>query len=233
MLKQTITYKDFNGTERTDVVYFNLSEFEVIQIQINSEDGIQEELKRAVADEDSRTLLAFVKDLIHKAYGIKSEDGRNFDKSPEIIHKFETSALYSDLLISLFKDEGAAMAPFFNGLFPADLVASANAKIKADEEAEARAKVKPSAKEINRDFIGRQNIPEPEVEPAFNEAPAIGKHSVKEEVMAIHSHSQDDHNHVGFRVQETPMEASDGLRDADERANYEAWRAQQQAQQSQ
>lgn len=154
MLKQTITYTDFNGTQRTEDLYFNLSEFELVELQAQSERGLQADLQEFIASKDIRQLLAFIKMLVNKAYGIKSEDGRHFEKSDEITRRFENSALYSDLLLHLFEDEGARAEKFITGLMPKDLIARATARSQATSEGYL-----PDARELAARHRAQQNIP--------------------------------------------------------------------------
>lgn len=134
MLTHKVKYKDFNGTTREDEVFFNLTEAEIIDIQMESERGVQEDLKEALANEDKRALLEFVKKMIFLAYGEKSPDGRYHHKSPEILSKFKNSALYSKLLMDLFTDEsGDRLAAFMNGLMPQDMLNSAKEQAEAQK----------------------------------------------------------------------------------------------------
>lgn len=128
MLKQTINFKDFNGVEREETLYFNLTEAELVDMQADSEEGIQKDMMDAVKAKDMRKLLDFVKMLVHGAYGVRDKDGIHFHKSPEITAAFVNSAMYSPLLLSLFQDEGTRAEQFINGLMPADLVAAAIAQ---------------------------------------------------------------------------------------------------------
>jgi len=174
MLKQTITYTDFNGTPRTEDLYFNLTEFELVEIQSDSEKGIQADLQDAIRDKDLRRLLAFIKMLVNKAYGIKSEDGKHFEKSPEILQRFQNSALYSDLLLNLFEDEGTRAEKFITGLMPKELIARATAK--AQGQGGVPEGYKPDARQLAEQFRTQQNIPEAVFEePKFEEAPPIGR----------------------------------------------------------
>lgn len=122
MLKQTIKFRDFNGVERTEDLYFNLTEWELTDMQADSEHGIQKDMQDAIAAKDLRLLLDFVKMLVHAAYGERDRDGIHFNKSPEITQRFINSAMYSPLLLSLFEEEGKRTEAFITGLMPADLV---------------------------------------------------------------------------------------------------------------
>lgn len=128
MLKHHLVYTDFNDNRREEDLYFNLTEAELVDIQANSNLGIQAELEAAIAENDVKKLLDFIKMLVHKSYGVKSEDGRHFRKSAEITEDFVNSAAYSDLLLSLFQDGGKRGVTFITGVMPADLVARATAQ---------------------------------------------------------------------------------------------------------
>lgn len=154
MLKQDIKFKDFNGTERTQTLYFNLTEFEIADMQAHSERGIQADLEDAIANKNVAQILDFIKMLVHKSYGIKSEDGLHFRKSPEIIADFESSALYSDLLLHLFQDGGNRGVQFITGLMPADLVRGASQKVNPNG-----GNVEKSARERFEERQKEKNIP--------------------------------------------------------------------------
>lgn len=141
MLRQEITYKDYNGNTRTEIHHFNLTEDDLLMMELSYEHGLQFEMQSALDGKSYKELLVFIKNLISKSYGIKSEDGRFHRKSPEIIADFENSALYSDFLLSLFEDKGAKGQAFITGLMPAELVRKAEAKatgVKSDVEPNAR-----------------------------------------------------------------------------------------------
>ena len=128
MLSHSITFVDFNGNSRTKEILFNLTEAEMVQLQLDSPRGIQAEVQDAIDNNDLRGVLAFIKKVVHAAYGEKSEDGLNFHKSDELRENFISSALYSPLLLSLFEDEGRVGAKFIRDLMPADLIARAEAQ---------------------------------------------------------------------------------------------------------
>lgn len=124
MLKKTITYVDYNGVERKEDHWFNLSKAELMELEIGTTGGFTNTMERIIAAQDQATLSKIFKDFILKAYGVKSIDGRKFMKKDENGRPFaddfvETEA-YSELYMELFQDEKAA-AEFFMGIIPADL----------------------------------------------------------------------------------------------------------------
>lgn len=120
MLKKTITYNDYNGTERTEDFYFNLSQAEVMEMEMSTAGGLAEMIKKVVASQDAPSIIKIFKDLILKAYGEKSADGKRFVKSEEIATAFSQTEAYSILFTELATDDKAAAA-FVNGIVPKEM----------------------------------------------------------------------------------------------------------------
>ena len=127
MLKLTKTYTDFNGEERTEDFYFNLSKAELAEKHLSSENGLGEKLQKIVDSKDHKVIVDTFKEIILWAYGKKSEDGRRFIKSPEISKEFSETPVYSDLFIELATDEEAA-SNFIHAIMPADWEKEINKK---------------------------------------------------------------------------------------------------------
>lgn len=120
MLKKTITYTDFNGTERTEDFYFNLTKAEIMEMELSIAGGLTEMINRIVAAQDGPSLVKMFKELVLKAHGEKSPDGKRFIKSAEISEAFSQTEAYSILFMELATDAEAA-AKFVNGIVPADM----------------------------------------------------------------------------------------------------------------
>lgn len=136
MLKQTIKFTDYEGRDREITEYFHLNEAEIVEMQAKSENGIQTDMQDAILSNDAGRVLDFIKMLVHKSYGKKSQDGINFDKSPEILQKFVSSAYYSDFLLGLIQDDGKRGQEFVQGIMPAKLVKRAMAQVQGQEGGE-------------------------------------------------------------------------------------------------
>lgn len=124
MLKKTITYTDYNGHQRTEDFYFNLNKAELVELELSASGGLTVMMDRIIAAEDNPTLFKIFKDLVLKAYGIKSDDGRKFIKNQEVRDDFAQTEAYSVLVMELVSDAEKA-AEFFNAIIPQD---SDNAK---------------------------------------------------------------------------------------------------------
>lgn len=120
MLKKTITYKDYNDVERTEDFYFNLSKAEVMEMEMSTTGGLTAMVERIVAAKDAPAIIAVFKDLILKAYGEKSPDGKRFIKSPELSAAFSQTEAYSILFMELATDAKAG-SDFVNGIVPGNM----------------------------------------------------------------------------------------------------------------
>lgn len=120
MLKKRITYTDYNGLERTEDFYFNLTKAEIMEMELGTTGGLAEMITRVVAANDAPAIIKVFKDLVLRAYGEKSADGKRFIKNDELKDAFSQTEAYSILFMELATDADAA-ANFVNGIVPADL----------------------------------------------------------------------------------------------------------------
>lgn len=120
MLKKTMTYVDYNGVERTEDFYFNLTKAEIMEMEMGTAGGLAEWIKRIVDAQDAPAIIKVFKDLVLRAYGTKSLDGKRFIKSEEDKIAFSQTEAYSMLFMELATDAEAAAA-FVNGIVPADM----------------------------------------------------------------------------------------------------------------
>lgn len=120
MLKKTITYTDFNGVERTEDFYFNLTKAEILEMEMGTTGGLSEMVKKIVAAQDAPAIIKVFKDLVLKAYGEKSADGKRFIKNAELSEAFSQTEAYSNLFMELSMDSDAA-AEFVKGIIPSNV----------------------------------------------------------------------------------------------------------------
>lgn len=165
MHAHTITYENFNGDMKTKVVNFNLTEAELTKLQKDylHLGGINKVMDDAIQSGDTKQLLDFFELLVHRSYGIKSADGEEFDKSPEIMAHFEFQAYYSNLYMSFFEDEGRVGQAFIRAVMPAELILKAEANVRGEgelhaaaEKAKAAQTLKPDARTIAQQ--ARENL---------------------------------------------------------------------------
>lgn len=125
MIKITKTYVDYNEVERTEDFYFNLTKAEVTEMELSKEGGISAYIKAIIAAKDTPELIKLFKEIVFKAYGQKSLDGRRFIKNAELTEDFSQTEAYSMIFMELATDSNKA-AEFINGVMPKELVEQAN-----------------------------------------------------------------------------------------------------------
>lgn len=117
MVKKTITYKDYNDVERIEDFFFNLSEAEVMEMEMGVTGGMAEMIQRIVKAQDAPTIIKTFKDIVLRSYGIKSPDGKRFIKNDQLREEFSQTEAYSQLFMRLATDSKEA-ADFVNGIMP-------------------------------------------------------------------------------------------------------------------
>ena len=126
MLKLNRTYEDYNGLSRTEDFYFNLTQAEIMEMEVSVDGGLVEMINRITAAKDGKQIIALMKDIVLRAYGEKSHDGRRFIKNQEIRDAFAQTQVYSDLFMELATDAKKA-ADFVAGIIPSQKSADATA----------------------------------------------------------------------------------------------------------
>lgn len=119
MHKETIPYIDYNGTERTEDFYFNLTRTELTELEAGTEGGLGEYLTRIVNAQNVPELMAVFKKIILAAYGEKTPDGKRIRKSEEISKAFTETPAYDMLFQKLFlSGDPNAASDFINDIIP-------------------------------------------------------------------------------------------------------------------
>lgn len=115
MIKRKIAYVDYDGNPREEEFYFNLSEAEILEMELTTTGGLEQMIRNIIAAQDTPRLVTIFKDLVLRAYGVKSPDGRRFIKTEELKKEFEQTEAYSKLFVELATNDKAA-ADFVNGV---------------------------------------------------------------------------------------------------------------------
>ena len=120
MFKETVSYEDYDGNQRTEDFYFNLTKPELLELNFENAGGLEKYLKKIVDSNNNKEIISTFKKIVLMAYGEKSDDGRRFIKSDEMKKEFEQSAAYPEIFMKYATDANAA-AKFVNGVFPKDM----------------------------------------------------------------------------------------------------------------
>lgn len=120
MFKKTVNYTDYNGQERQEDFYFNLTKAEVLEMELSTTGGLSAMIQGVIDAKDTPQLIKIFKDLVLKSYGKKSPDGRRFIKSAELTEEFAQTEAYSEIFMELATNDEAATA-FVQGITPKGL----------------------------------------------------------------------------------------------------------------
>lgn len=122
MIKKTITFKDLDGNDLTDDFYFNLTESELVEMEITaSQRGFSEYLTAITRTNNVGKIFSEFKNIILKSYGERSDDNKRFIKSPALSEAFTQTDAYNVMFMEMIEGENL-LAEFINGLVPAALV---------------------------------------------------------------------------------------------------------------
>ena len=141
MLKKTVKCVDYNGTERTETLYFHVSKTSILtasndvyneimkiaqELQdrakllegmesqnINQENPFDQ--NNQVLAESIRMVARLLHRLIDLSYGKRSEDGQKFVKSKEILDEFKSSIAYEAFIEEMLSNLDE-MVEFINKL---------------------------------------------------------------------------------------------------------------------
>lgn len=129
MVKRNVTYVNFDNVEVTDALYFNLTEAELLDIELRYGGDVSKQLELLKDRKDIKGQFDIVKDIIVTGYGEKNADGR-FIKNRDIRDSFVATGAFSQLLVDLLSNENA-LADFLRAMAPNGL------RIAAESEKEA------------------------------------------------------------------------------------------------
>ena len=127
MLKKLIKYTDYDGNERSEHFFFNLSKAELMEMEFGVDGRLTQYFEKIVEAQDNVKVMAMFKEIILKAYGEKSADGKRFIKSKELSEAFSQTEAYTELMMEIMAGDGAATA-FAVGILPAELQKEAQKK---------------------------------------------------------------------------------------------------------
>lgn len=117
MLKKTITFTDYDGNERTEDYYFNLSKTESLELDFEYPGGLGVYMDYILKAQRHGEIFKLFKSIVMKAYGEKSLDGRRFIKNPEVTAAFVETEAFDKLLMDLMEHPETANE-FMKGILP-------------------------------------------------------------------------------------------------------------------
>lgn len=120
MLKKRIKYTDYNGVEKEKDFFFNLKKSELVDLAYKTPGGFINYINKITEANDESALWKAFRDVVVMSYGEKSDDGERFIKTPELAAAFEQTEAFSELIMELIEQDGAAES-FINSVMPKDI----------------------------------------------------------------------------------------------------------------
>ena len=131
MIKQDITYTNFEGEQETETLYFHLNKVELMEMQVSEKRGLAQYITDIQKAENNKEIFRLFKEIVLRAYGERSEDGKKFIKNERLREEFEGSLAYEELMVKIVTEADFA-AKFVNGIMPAGMADQIAAKMGQD-----------------------------------------------------------------------------------------------------
>lgn len=131
MIKQDITYTNFEGEQETETLYFHLNKVELMEMQVSEKRGLAQYITDIQKAENNKEIFRLFKEIVLRAYGERSEDGKKFIKNERLREEFEGSLAYEELMVKLVTEADFA-SKFVNGIMPAGMADQIAARVGQD-----------------------------------------------------------------------------------------------------
>lgn len=117
MLKQQVTYEDFDGNTQRETLYFNLNRMELISFQKRyGSENMENYINKLIEEKQIEPMYDLLNDFVLTAYGVRSEDGKRFIKNDEIREEFKQSLAYEALIEDFHDDSRKVLENFIAGV---------------------------------------------------------------------------------------------------------------------
>lgn len=117
MLKQQVTYEDFDGNTQHETLYFNLNRMELISFQKRyGSENMENYINKLIEEKQIEPMYDLLNDFVLTAYGVRSEDGKRFIKNDEIREEFKQSLAYEALIEDFHDDSRKVLENFIAGV---------------------------------------------------------------------------------------------------------------------
>ena len=131
MIKQDITYTNFEGEQETETLYFHLNKVELMEMQVSEKRGLAQYITDIQKAENNKEIFRLFKEIVLSSYGERSEDGKKFIKNERLREEFEGSLAYEELMVKLVTEADFA-SKFVNGIMPAGMADQIAARVGQD-----------------------------------------------------------------------------------------------------
>ena len=131
MFERTFKFEGFDGKMYEDTWGFYLSKADLLEIQLGTFVGLDALMKRLIETKNGKEIMAIVKEIILKAVGHTSPDGRKFLRNEELREEFLQTDAYSQLFEELVLNPDKAL-DFIIAAVPSEVGEKMRAEMKKE-----------------------------------------------------------------------------------------------------
>lgn len=118
MIKQHVSYEDYEGIQQEKDLWFHLNKSDLAKISLKYENGLIEGLTELQKSGNKPAIAEFVDDLLCASYGERAPGSDVFKKTPEIKENFKYSLAHDEILMMLLGGEDDDIINFIVGIMP-------------------------------------------------------------------------------------------------------------------
>lgn len=133
MIKQHVSYEDYEGNQVEKDLWFHLNKSDLAKMSLGFEGGLIDGLTELQEKGDKKAVAEFIDNLLINAYGVRKPGSDVFLKTPEIQQEFQYSLAHDEILMMLLGGEDDEIINFIVGIMPG---------MKADDRTRVIAEVK-------------------------------------------------------------------------------------------
>lgn len=114
MIKKVVTYTNRAGETVTEDFLFHMNRLELMAVHSEYNGDLLEHVQQIIETRNVKAVRSEMEAIITRAYGVQSEDGKTFFKTPELTAKFAKSPALAELMDE-FSHNSQAGVRFVNG----------------------------------------------------------------------------------------------------------------------
>lgn len=118
MIKQHVSYEDYDGNKVEKDLWFHLNKSDLAKISLGFDNGLIEGLTELQQKGDKKAVAEFIDNLLVNAYGVRKPGSDVFLKTPEIKEDFQYSLAHDEILMMLLGGEDDEIINFIVGIMP-------------------------------------------------------------------------------------------------------------------
>lgn len=118
MIKQHVSYEDYDGNKVEKDLWFHLNKSDLAKMSLDFDNGLIEGLTELQQKGDKKAVAEFIDNLLVNAYGVRKPGSDVFLKTPEIKEDFQYSLAHDEILMMLLGGEDDEIINFIVSIMP-------------------------------------------------------------------------------------------------------------------